>query len=111
MNKRDISRTYKERRRLGGVYRITNTVNGRYLLGYAADVASARNRFAFAQSTGSAVDPRLRADWQEQGPQAFTLEVLEELEQGPEQSESEFLEDLRTLEGLWREKLDARNEY
>jgi hypothetical protein len=111
VNKRDISRTYKERRRLGGVYCITNSVNGRYLLGYAADVASARNRFAFAQTTGSAVDPRLRADWQELGPRAFTLDVLEEVEQGPEQRESEFLEDLQTLEGLWREKLDASKEY
>jgi len=41
------------------------------------------------------------------GAKAFTLEVLEELEQKPEQSQAEFMDDLKTLEQLWRGNLDA----
>ena len=112
MNRRkDISKAYKERKLRGGVYTITNTVNGKYLIGHAADLASMRNRFQFAVTTGSAVDPRLRADWTESGAAAFTLDVLEELEQKPEQSQADFLDDLRTLEQLWRASLDASKAY
>jgi len=32
ISRRDISREYKERRLRGGVYTITNTVNGKYLI-------------------------------------------------------------------------------
>jgi hypothetical protein len=109
--RRDISREYKERRLHGGVYTITNTVNGKYLIGHAADLASMRNRFQFAVTTGSAVDPRLRADWVEMGAAAFRLDVLEEIEQQPEQSQADFLDDLQTLEQLLRARLDASKAY
>jgi hypothetical protein len=109
--RRELSKAYKERKRCGGIYTITNTQNGKYLIGHTVDVASVRNRFHFAITTGSAVDPRLRGDWEAFGATAFTLEVREELEQGPEQSQAAFLADLKTLEQLWRANLDASKEY
>jgi hypothetical protein len=110
-NRREIRKEYKERKRRGGVYTITNTRNGKYLVGYAADIASVQNHFGFAVTTGSAVHPKLRQDWAETGPNAFVLEVREELEQGPDQSQAEFLDDLKLLEHLWRTNLDASKEY
>jgi hypothetical protein len=106
-----LSKDYKERKQVGGVYAITNTQNGKYLLGYAADLASVRNRFQFAQTTGSALDPRLRADWVTFGAQAFTLAILEELERGPEQTLAQFTDDLKALEALRRADLDPTKEY
>jgi hypothetical protein len=112
MNRRkEIINEYKERKSLGGVYKITNTLSGKYLLGYAANLKSVQNRFQFAITTGSTVHPKLQKDWQELGAQAFTLEILEELEQKPGQSQAEFLDDLKTLEQLWRANLDASKEY
>ena len=110
-DRKALSKDYKDRRKVGGVYRITNTANGRYLLGYAADLASVRNRFQFAITTGSTVDPRLRNDWDEYGAAAFTLDVLEELEQAPDQRQADFLEDLKTLEQLLRANLDPTKAY
>ena len=110
-NRRDLTRAYKERTVRGAVYRITNTRNGRYLLGYVADVASVRNRFQFAVSTGSAVDPRLRADWDAHGAAAFTLTILDELEKRADQSQAEFLADLQALEALRRSELDPALSY
>ncbi len=109
--RREISKQYKERKLHGGVYTITNTVNGKYLIGHAPDLTSLRNRFQFSVTTGSAIDPRLRRDWGALGAQAFRLDVLEELEQGSDQTQDDFLEDLKTLEQLWRANLDASKEY
>jgi hypothetical protein len=109
--RRAISKAYKERKLRGGVYTVTNTHNGRYLIGHAADLASVRNRFQFSITTGSTVDPRLRNDWDEYGAAAFTLDVLEELEQAPDQSQADFLEDLKTLEQLLRANLDPSKAY
>ena len=110
-SRRDISRAYKERKLHGGVYTITNTQSGKYLIGHAANVESVRNRFQFAATTGSTVDPRVQKDWQELGAAAFTFEVREELKQRDGQSQAEFMEDLKTLEQLWRANLDPAKEY
>jgi len=109
--RRELSKSYKERTQRGGVYTIANTVNGKYILGYAADLASVANRFQFAVQMNSAVDPRLRADWLALGSDAFELKILEELDKKPDQSRAEFLDDLKTLEGLWRAQLDPTDEY
>lgn len=112
MNKRkEISKEYRERKRVGGVYTITNTANGKYITGYAADLASIKNRFQFAVTTGSAVDPRLRDDWKTFGAQAFRLDTLEELEQGPEQTPAQFMDDLKALEQMRRAELDPAKAY
>lgn len=109
--RRELRNQYRERRALGGVYVITNTANGKYLLAHTPDLASARNRFAFAVTTGSAVHPRMREDWGTFGGGAFALEVLEELEQGQEQTRAAFIEDLKTLEQLRRAEFDPALAY
>jgi hypothetical protein len=109
--RREISKQYKERKLHGGVYTITNTVNGKHLIDHAADLTSLRNRFQFSVTVGSAVHPKLRKDWDELGAKAFRLDVLEELEQGPDQSRADFMEDLKTLEQLSRANLDPSREY
>ena len=112
MNRRkEITNEYKERKIIGGVYTITNTTNGKYFIGHAANLDSIRNHFQFAVTTGSTVHPKLQKDWKELGAQAFQLGVLEELEQKPEQSQAEFMDDLKTLEQLRRANLDATKEY
>ncbi|HEY7832390.1 MAG TPA: GIY-YIG nuclease family protein [Ktedonobacterales bacterium] len=110
-SRREIAKEYKERRQQGGVYTITNTVNGKYVIGYAANLESVRNRFQFAVNAGSAVDPRLRADWLAQGAGAFNLVVVAELEQREGQIQAEFMRDLHVLEQLCRADLDPSLEY
>lgn len=110
-DRKALSKGYKERKLVGGVYLIRNTQNGKYLIGHAVDLASIRNRFQFAVTTGSAVDPRVRADWAAFGAQAFTLAILEELEQGAEQTRAQFEADLVALEQLRHADLEPSQEY
>lgn len=109
--RKKIINEYKERLLHGGVYKITNTQSGKYLIGHAANLKSVQNRFQFAMTTGSTLHPKLKKDWEELGTQAFTLEILEELKQRSDQSQAEFLEELETLEQLWRANLDVSREY
>ena len=109
--KKDAINEYKERKLYGGVYTITNTINGRYLIGHTANLKGMQNRFQFSVSSGSAIYSQLQKDWQAMGPEAFTFEVVEELEQKPEQNQAEFLEDLKVLEQLWRADHDGSKEY
>ena len=109
--RKEIINEYKERNSYGGVYTITNTLNGKYLIGHAANLKSVQNHFQFAVTTGSTIHPKIRKDWEELGTKAFTLEVLEELEKKPEQSQTEFMDDLKTLEQLWHANLDTSKEY
>lgn len=110
-NRKAIVNEYKKRRLRGGVYTVTNVRSGKYLIDHAADLKSAQNRFQFALATGMAFHPKMRKDWEELSAQAFTFEVCEELEQKPAQSQAEFMNDLETLEQLWRANLDASKEY
>ena|SRR5215471_1071073 len=109
--RKKIINEYKERLLHGGVYTITNTRSGKYLIGHAANLKSVQSRFQFAMTTGSTLHPKLKKDWEELGAQAFTLEILEELKQQPDQSQAEFLEELEILEQLWRANLDVSREY
>ncbi|HEX8982367.1 MAG TPA: GIY-YIG nuclease family protein [Ktedonobacterales bacterium] len=110
-DKKAASRAYKERKVVGCVYTITNTANGKYIVGHTANLDGIRNRFQFAVTTGSAVDPRMRADWALYGAQAFRLDTLEELEQRPDQSPAEFAADLEALEQMLRASLDPALSY
>jgi hypothetical protein len=110
--RKEISNAYKERKLYGGVYTITNTINGKYLLSHSPNLKSAQNRFEFALSAGAAAaHPKLQKDWEAFGASAFKFEVLEELEQNVDQTEAEFGDDLKILEQLWSAKLDPSQKY
>jgi hypothetical protein len=106
--RRELRTQYKQTHPEAGVYRIVNSVNGKALLGAAPNLASVRNKMAFAKSTNmpGALDHRLRNDINAFGIDAFSLEILEVLEIEPAMTAAEIRRDLTTLEALWREQFD-----
>jgi len=98
---------YKQRKPAGGIYRITNSLNGRYLLGYTSNLKAIQNRFDFSVASGSCVHPRLQKDWEKFGASVFAFEILESIEIKEGQSQNQFLDDLKTLEKMWLSKFDA----
>ena len=105
-SKKDMSAAYKEKKKIGGIYAVRNSVTGKALLGAAPDMAGFRNRFSFSQATDSCVHPKLEADWKKFGGTAFVLEVLETLEKKNDQTDREFADDIAVLKDLWLEKID-----
>ena len=110
-NRKVLINDYKQRKIIGGIYRITNTCNGMYLLNYATNLQAKQNSFSFMVSSGSCFDYKLKKDWTEFGGKSFTFETLETLEKKKDQSQEEFEEDLKVLQQIWSEKLDSSKRY
>ena len=110
-SRKEITEQYKQRQVIGGVFLFRNTNNGKILIDASVDLQGSKNRFAFAQSTGSCVNFKLQKDWLAMGAKAFTLEILEELEKGEDQTDLEFKSDIKTLKEMWQEKLSHESFY
>ncbi|MFC1909820.1 GIY-YIG nuclease family protein [Chloroflexota bacterium] len=109
--RKELVNEYKQRKPTGGIYKLTNSLNGRYLLGHTHDLKAMENRFNFSVANDSCVHPRMKDDWAEYGCRAFAFEVIESIDIKEGQSRDEFMDDLKTLEEMWRKKLDASMVY
>lgn len=110
-NKKEMLTAYKERKVVGGICAVRNTVDGKMLLTAVADIQGYRNRYEFAKSTGSCVHVKLQKDWEKFGPDGFVFEVLEELVKKETQTPKEFSEDIRILMEIWLEKINPGSLY
>jgi len=109
--KKELQDMYKERDIVGGVYAIRNTLNNKVFLDAATDIRGIKNRFEFAQKTGSCIHVKLQEDWDMAGGGQFTFEALEELKKGETQTTEEFKADLRLLKEMWLETLSGTELY
>ncbi|MDD3168337.1 MAG: GIY-YIG nuclease family protein [Eubacteriales bacterium] len=109
--KREIVSEYKQRKTTGGVYKVTNTANGRYMLKAEVDLQSFRNRFNFSMRMKSCLHPKMQKDFSQYGAEVFTLEFLEETEKKEEESAMGFKDRLKRLEEAWAEKFDPEKAY
>ena len=77
------------------------------------NLASVRGKLDFARATNTpgALDHRLSKDLRQYGIDAFTFEVLQVLEFGPDRTQAQISEDLQALEELWRERLSSAELY
>ena len=108
-NKKALIHAYKTKKDIGGICKITNSKNGKILLFAAPDLVGAKNRFEFSCKTQSCFQLELKTDWQEFGPQAFSFEVVEELEKMPDQTNKEFRDDLKELLLMWQENVSQNS--
>jgi hypothetical protein len=109
--KREIASEYKQRKTTGGVYKITDTVNGKYMLKAEVDLQSFQNRFNFSMRMNSCLHPKLQKDFNEHGADAFTLEFLEKTERKEDESAMGFRDRLKRLEEVWAERFDREKAY
>jgi hypothetical protein len=111
MDRKALLNEYKHRQITGGVFRITNIQNGRFLLDYTPNIQARQNAFDFSVSQNSCPDYKLKPDFDALGIKVFKFEILEILDKKAEQSQDDFLTDLQLLGVLWGEKLDASKKY
>ncbi len=109
MDRKALTRQYKETPRPMGVFRVRNTVGGKSFVGRSRDLPSMLNRQRFQLSSGGHPNRALQKDWNRLGPDAFAFEVVDTLSPS-EKSGSDPEDDLRELEALWLEKLSPYGE-
>jgi hypothetical protein len=109
MDRKALTRQYKETRRPMGVFRVHNTAADKSLVGVSIDLPAMLNRQRFQLSQGMHPNRALQDDWNRLGSEAFVFEIVDTLSPG-EQPDSDASEDLRVLEKLWLERLSPFGE-
>ncbi len=109
--KREIASEYKQRKTTGGIYKITNTANEKYILKAEVDLQSFQNRYDFSIKMNSCLLPKLQKDFNQYGAGIFVLEFLEEVEKKEDESNMGFKDRLKRLEEFWAEKFDSEKAY
>ena len=109
MDKKALTREYKESPRPAGVYQIRNTANGRVLVGASVNLPAILNRHRAELRAGGHRNRELQKEWAEFGAEAFEFEVLDTLAP-PERADYDPAADLRALEELWLDKLSPFGE-
>jgi len=72
---------YKERKTKAGIFAVTCAATGERWIGRALDLDKIQNRLWFTLRQGSHRDRGLQAAWAAHGPEAFSLEVIETLDE------------------------------
>lgn len=104
LQKKEIKKAYQQKKTVGGIYAIKNTVTKERFIKESYNLAASENLFAFSKKINDCPEPKLKQQWTQYGKDCFEFEVLEELERGEEQTRKAFGEDLKELLQIWLEK-------
>lgn len=105
IDRKKAVQNYQEREVMGGVFQIINRQNGwAFRLKASTDLQAEQNKLDFSKTTNNCMEPELRTQWSEFGPDVFEMRILETLKMNKDQSLSEFKEDLKLLLELWKSK-------
>jgi hypothetical protein len=108
MDRKELTRAAKEIKTESGVFQIKNTRNGKRFIATTPNLKSTNGQ-QFTLEMGSHMNKALQQDWNTFGKDAFTLEVLEVLEQ-PETGYFDRKDALKKLEAKWLEQLQPYGE-
>ncbi|HUI93426.1 MAG TPA: GIY-YIG nuclease family protein [Chitinivibrionales bacterium] len=103
-DKKELIRNYKQTLLPMGIFQVTNTANGKILVGKSKTLNTKFNSIMFQLKTGSFPNPDLQSDFVKCGEGAFKYEIIDRLEP-KEDPLYNYDDDLKTLEELWLDKL------
>lgn len=107
VDRRALTRQYKESERPIGVFRVHNVAANKSLLGSSKNVLGRLNRHRFDLEMGSHAHRELQADWLDLGESAFCFETLDLINAPVDDPSWDPAEDLAELEAMWRERIIA----
>jgi len=104
-DRKALIRQYKETPRTMGVGAVRNLTNGKVLVIASHDLPALLNRHQAQLRLNAHANRALQTDWNSHGAEAFEFVVLDTLTPKDEPA-YDPTDDLRTLEGLWLDKLN-----
>ncbi|MCF1709589.1 GIY-YIG nuclease family protein [Tabrizicola sp. J26] len=96
---------YKERKASAGIYAISCLATGQVWVGRAPDTGAIANRVWFMLRQNASTHRSLQEAWNQQGAEAFTLEIVEVLD--PDLTPYARQDALKTRLGHWAGMLGA----
>ncbi|HNV69971.1 MAG TPA: DUF2087 domain-containing protein [Candidatus Ozemobacteraceae bacterium] len=103
-DRKQLKREALEQKPEMGIFKIENRTNGKIFLVVAPNIPAYMTRHRFDLELGSHPNRELQADWKKHGPDAFTFEVLETIDQKDE-SRDHNLDELKSLGARYLKKL------
>lgn len=103
--KKRLKELYKNMKPDMGVFVIRSNFNNKCYLEGSHDLKSTINSGKFKLNFGNHPNKDLQKDWNEQGEQNFTIDILEKLKYDEDESKSDYSEDLEILKMIWKERL------
>ncbi|HNV77798.1 MAG: GIY-YIG nuclease family protein [Gemmatimonadetes bacterium] len=104
LDRKALTRQYKETPRTAGVALAKNLANGKCFLFAGVDIAALVNRHRAQLKLGGHPNKVLQGDWNALGADQFAFEVVDTLPV-PETADVDQRDDVAALEALWLEKL------
>jgi group I intron endonuclease len=109
MNKKELIKQYKQTIQPMGIYQVKNLKNNRIFIGSAKDLRGRINSNRFQLKTGAHFNKDLQNEYNENGDENFSFEVLDYLKPKDEAG-FDYTEELKTLLEMWLEKLQPYDE-
>lgn len=106
INKKQISKDYKQQKQPAGIYAVHNKVDNKMYIGKSKNLPAVVRRFEFTLQMESFPYQELIDDYKKLGKDNFEIKILDELELKNE-TEKEIDTELNSLEELWIEKLKS----
>lgn len=102
-NKKELKRRYRQELPPMGIYVVRHNETRKSLVGSSMNLTGILNRHQFELKQGTHKNKALQADWKKFGPDAFSFEVADRLEQ-KEEEQHDYASELKVLLELWIEK-------
>ncbi|MGZ4107922.1 MAG: GIY-YIG nuclease family protein [Tumebacillaceae bacterium] len=106
----ELKFNYKQTHRPTGVYQLKNERNGKVLVGTSPNLDGIENRHRFQLKSGMHPNKELQQDWNQQGGEHFSFEILEKVKPHDDVTNLDYSEELQMLEEMWLEKLQPYGE-
>jgi hypothetical protein len=92
-----------------GIFIIRSNISNKCCLQTTQDLRGVINGAKVRLEGGFHPNKELQKEWNEFGAGSFTVEILEHLEYGKDESKTDYSEELAILQMLWEEKLAGEN--
>ena len=109
MNKKELKKQYKQNIQLMGVFQVKNLINGKIFIDSGLNLQGKMNGCRFQLSLGSHMNRVLQEDFNKNGINNFSFEVIDYLKL-KEDIKTNYTDDLKMLEEIWIEKLQPFDE-
>jgi hypothetical protein len=103
--KKELKLQYKQMKPQMGIFIIRSKVNNKCYLQTTQDLRGVINGAKVRLGGGFHPNMELQKEWNEFGADNFTIEILERLEYGKDESKTDYSEELAILQMIWEEKL------
>ncbi|MDD4334038.1 MAG: GIY-YIG nuclease family protein [Desulfotomaculaceae bacterium] len=105
IRKKELKMQYKQMKQDMGIFIIRSKANNKCFLKATPDLRGVINGTRVRLGGGVHPYRELQKEWDEFGPDNFTIEILENLEYDKDESKTDYSEELEVLQMLWEEKL------